>query len=141
MDDKHRSCPVLHDRLIAGASQPGALPTGSAAAVWAVFLALTVLHIYANIRAVRALEMRTLNAARLEGLLTHYVATVSTCINAFVCWHTSMEHGMYGAAQPAVARLNAPVSHRSCSGLQNNNVLHSRHRSHVHAAALHRARR
>ena len=47
---------------------------GSTAAVWAVFLALTVLHIYANVRAVRALEVRTLNAARLEGLLAHYAA-------------------------------------------------------------------
>jgi len=46
-------------------------------AVWAVFLALTALHIFANVRAVRALEVRTLNAARLEGLLAHYVATVS----------------------------------------------------------------
>ena len=50
---------------------------GSAVAVWAVFLALTALHIFANIRAVRALEVRTLNAARLEGLLAHYAATVS----------------------------------------------------------------
>ena len=53
------------------------LPAGSAAAVWAVFLALTALHIYANVRAVRALETRTLNAARLEALLAHFVATVS----------------------------------------------------------------
>ncbi len=48
---------------------------GSTAAVWTVFLALTALHMYANVRAVRVLEVRTLNAARLEGLLAHFSVT------------------------------------------------------------------
>ena len=62
------------------------MQAGSTVAVWAVFLALTALHIYANVRAVRALEVRTLNAARLEGLLAHYVATVCTSA-APQYWH------------------------------------------------------
>ena len=57
------------------ASQFLLIAAGSTAAVWTVFLALTALHIYANVRAVRVLEVRTLNAARLEGLLAHYAVT------------------------------------------------------------------
>lgn len=49
---------------------------GSTAAVWAVFLILTALHIYANVRAVRALHVRTLNAARFEALLQAFASNV-----------------------------------------------------------------
>lgn len=38
---------------------------------WAVFLALTCLHILANVRAMRALRVKTINTARLEVLLSH----------------------------------------------------------------------
>ena len=37
-------------------------------AVWAVFLILTALHIYANVRAVRALQLTSLNCSRMDGL-------------------------------------------------------------------------
>ena len=66
---------------------------GSAIAVWAVFLALTALHIFANIRAVRALEVRTLNAARLEGLLAHFAATVSASA-APQSWHVRDQNSL-----------------------------------------------
>lgn len=49
---------------------------GSSVAVWAVFLALTALHIYANVRAVRALHVRTINAARFEALLQEFASSV-----------------------------------------------------------------
>ncbi|KAK9800835.1 hypothetical protein WJX73_006543 [Symbiochloris irregularis] len=39
--------------------------------IWAAFLLLTALHIYANVRAVRSLCLSSLNAPRLQILLTH----------------------------------------------------------------------
>ncbi len=77
---------------------------GSAEAVWVVFLALTALHIFANVRAVRALEVRTLNAARLEGLLAHYAATVSAS-DAPQRWHALDQNslGTVGHRSPAEA--------------------------------------
>lgn len=44
--------------------------------VWAAFLALTALHVYANVRAMRCLHMTSLNAARLGMLLRRYLCTV-----------------------------------------------------------------
>lgn len=48
--------------------------------VWAAFIALTALHIYANVRAMRALRLRSLNCARLDVLLAHYLGQVSACL-------------------------------------------------------------
>ncbi|BDA41824.1 RUS1 family protein C16orf58 homolog [Coccomyxa sp. Obi] len=47
----------------------------SPVAVWAVFLLLTVLHIYANVRAVRSLQLTSLNRSRMDILLQHCSAT------------------------------------------------------------------
>ena len=44
-------------------------------AVWLVFLALTALHIFANVRAMRCLQLRSLNRPRLALLLRSYRAT------------------------------------------------------------------
>jgi hypothetical protein len=41
--------------------------------IWGVFLFLTVFHIYANVRAVRTLRLTSLNCARLDVLLEHYL--------------------------------------------------------------------
>ena len=49
---------------------------GSALAIWAAFLLLTALHIYANVRAVRSLRLTSLNAPRLQLLLTHALRQV-----------------------------------------------------------------
>ena len=38
-------------------------------AIWVVFLMLTFLHIYANVRAVCALQLTTLNRSRMDVLL------------------------------------------------------------------------
>ncbi|EIE25577.1 DUF647-domain-containing protein [Coccomyxa subellipsoidea C-169] len=50
----------------------------SPVAVWAVFLLLTFLHIYANVRAVRALQLTSLNCSRLDILLKHSSASKVT---------------------------------------------------------------
>jgi hypothetical protein len=43
------------------------------AAVWTLFVVLTLVHVWANYRAVRQLHFRSLNWQRLEILWTHYV--------------------------------------------------------------------
>ena len=45
--------------------------------------ALTALHVYANVRAMRCLHMTSINAARLGLLLRHYLVTV--CCAALRC--------------------------------------------------------
>ena len=41
--------------------------------IWAIFMLLSVMHIYANIRAARSLRLTSLNPARLEILLADYL--------------------------------------------------------------------
>ena len=41
--------------------------------VWSVFLSLTALHIYANIRAMRSLQLTSLNRPRVDVLLAEYL--------------------------------------------------------------------
>lgn len=48
---------------------------GAPATVWAIFVALTALHIFANVRAMRCLQLSSLNRPRLALLLRHYIAT------------------------------------------------------------------
>ncbi len=55
----------------------GCAGSGSQAVVWAAFLALTALHVLANVRAMRALRLRSLNCARLNVLLAHCLAQVA----------------------------------------------------------------
>lgn len=43
--------------------------------IWVIFLLLSVMHIYANIRAARSLQLTSLNPARLDILLAHYLHT------------------------------------------------------------------
>ncbi|CAK0746816.1 hypothetical protein CVIRNUC_001720 [Coccomyxa viridis] len=43
--------------------------------IWAIFLLLSVMHIYANVRAARSLQLTSLNPARLEIILAHYLST------------------------------------------------------------------
>lgn len=51
--------------------------------IWGIFIALTALHIFANVRAMRCLQLRSLNRPRLALLLRTYMATqVSTCSGA-----------------------------------------------------------
>lgn len=45
-------------------------------AIWLAFCLLTALHVAANVRAMRALRIVSLNAARLELLLAHFLRTV-----------------------------------------------------------------
>ena len=52
------------------------VPAESPAAVWAVFLLLTVLHIYANVQAMRSLHLASLNPARLDILVRHALQQV-----------------------------------------------------------------
>lgn len=47
------------------------ISTGSSGVIWGGFLLLTGVHIYANVRAVRALRLSSLNAPRLQLLLSH----------------------------------------------------------------------
>ena len=41
--------------------------------IWVIFLLLSVMHIYANIRAARSLQLTSLNPARLQILLADYL--------------------------------------------------------------------
>lgn len=45
-------------------------------AAWAVFLVLTYVHVWANIRALRCLVLSSLNQPRLNLLLQHYMDEV-----------------------------------------------------------------
>ena len=57
--------------------------------IWGIFIALTALHIFANVRAMRCLQLRSLNRPRLALLLRTYMATqVSTCSGARNTQHT-----------------------------------------------------
>lgn len=40
--------------------------------IWTAFIALTLLHVYANYQGVRCLQLRTLNPTRTELLIHHY---------------------------------------------------------------------
>ncbi len=51
------------------------LPAGYNLLIWAIFLLLSVMHIYANVRAARSLQLTSLNPARLEIILAHYLST------------------------------------------------------------------
>ncbi len=42
--------------------------------IWSIFLLLSFMHIYANIKAARSLQLTSLNPARLDILLAHYMA-------------------------------------------------------------------
>lgn len=56
---------------------------GMPGGIWGIFIALTALHIFANVRAMRCLQLRSLNRPRLALLLRSYMATqVSTCSGA-----------------------------------------------------------
>jgi hypothetical protein len=45
-------------------------------AAWLVFLVLTAVHVWANVRALRCLQLTSLNEARLLLLVEHYATTV-----------------------------------------------------------------
>ena len=51
--------------------------TGSHLMAWLWFVALTVLHVWANLRAMRCLVLTSINQPRLETLLKAYTANVS----------------------------------------------------------------
>ena len=50
--------------------------TGSPLSAWLWFLALTVLHVWANLRAMRCLVLTSINQPRLDALLEEYAANV-----------------------------------------------------------------
>lgn len=52
------------------------LAAGAPALAWVAFWALTALHVWANVRAMRCLRICSLNQARLALLLSHYLRTV-----------------------------------------------------------------
>ncbi len=51
------------------------IAASNAAAAWAAFIALTIVHVYANIRAMRCLCITRLNAERLDIIIKHYRET------------------------------------------------------------------
>ena len=53
--------------------------------IWAAFLVLTALHIYANVRAMRALCLKTLNCARMDVLLEHLLMHQVTAPASLFC--------------------------------------------------------
>lgn len=56
--------------------------------IWSIFLLLSFMHIYANIKAARSLQLTSLNPARLDILLANHVATqvrVSPTLCALYC--------------------------------------------------------
>lgn len=85
---------------------PSPLGADSAAAAWAVFAALTAVHVWANVRAMRCLVLTTLNAPRAELLLDAQLTRVSSgqargCVRTragFGCcvWRFSECYGLFG---------------------------------------------
>ena len=66
-------CQLFPVRLIDRTSRLLATPSaGNTATVWVTFLLLTVLHIYANVKAMRSLRLTSLNRPRVEILLESY---------------------------------------------------------------------
>eukprot|EP00884_Botryococcus_braunii_P002005 jgi/Botrbrau1/11805/Bobra.0224s0010.3 len=57
--------------------------TGLPVLSWAVFLVLTCLHIFANVKAMRALQVKSINTARLEVLLSH---VLNRQVKRRLCW-------------------------------------------------------
>jgi hypothetical protein len=53
---------------------------GASFLLWAAFWALTALHVWANVRAMRCLRVTSLNQARLGRLLRGYLCSVSACV-------------------------------------------------------------
>jgi hypothetical protein len=49
---------------------------GNQQATWILFTVLTIIHVYANWRAVTSLVLRTLNPQRVDILLTHYIRQI-----------------------------------------------------------------
>lgn len=52
------------------------LAAGRPALTWASFCALTAVHVWANVRAMRCLRIAGINQARLGLLLRHYLRQV-----------------------------------------------------------------
>ena len=88
---------------------------GMPGVVWGIFIALTALHIFANVRAMRCLQLCSLNRPRLALLLRTYMATqVSTCLRArsLKAWfcdsmplgcRANAAHPMHGTCKPTPA--------------------------------------
>ncbi len=57
---------------------------GHSVLIWSIFILLSVLHIYANIRAARSLQLMSLNPARLDILLAQYLAKH---VRILLCMH------------------------------------------------------
>jgi len=72
----------------------------SASRVWAFYSALTALHVWANLRVVRALALRSLNPARLAALLPAFFAT-GGCLsrNEVASKETLFFHALKGKAK------------------------------------------
>ncbi len=84
----------------------------SAAAQWCMFALLTVLHVYANARAMRALRLTSLNAERLALLAWHHAACGDVLTVAQAAARESLlprPRWLRHAAMPAV-RLGTPLS-------------------------------
>ncbi len=63
---------MLVTRLLAAGEAAAGSPAGSASAAawaWAVFLVLTVVHVVANVAAMRVLVLSSVNTPRLELLV------------------------------------------------------------------------
>ena len=68
-------CPSTHTMQVLGMAFTSHA-SSSLPLVWALFVALTTLHIYCNIRAMRCLCITSLNRTRLELLLRSFLTTV-----------------------------------------------------------------
>ena len=86
---------------------------GSHAAIWAAFLVLTALHIYANVHAMRALCLKTLNCARmdvlLENFLMHQVPNPDHEYSIWILCLAAPEHTT-GAAAPTLMIMAVAVA-------------------------------
>ena len=74
------------------------LAAGLQPAVWAAFWALTAVHVWANVRAMRCLRVTSLNQARLGALLQHYLCTVRAGEAGREGWLVGVVAGWLGGA-------------------------------------------
>jgi hypothetical protein len=56
-------------------------------AAWAVFVLLTIFHVWANVRAMRCLVLTSLNVPRLELLLESHINEVGARGRSCFLWH------------------------------------------------------
>lgn len=78
--------------------------------IWGIFIALTALHIFANVRAMRCLQLRSLNRPRLALLLRTYMATQASMCSETLSAHSFILIWPQCLSKSCASDVHLPVS-------------------------------